>query len=111
MDIFFTSDRMERELTTDQQRVSTFGPAAAKKIRLRLSQLSAAPDLQTMRSLPGRCHELRGDRAGQMAVEVSGGLRLVFAPAHDPVPLKPDGGLDWTSTRAIRILEVTNYHD
>jgi len=31
---------------------------------------------------------------------------LFFEPANDPVPRKPDGGLDRTQVTVIRILEV-----
>ena len=36
--------------------------------------------------------------------------RLLFEPAHDPLPRKPDGGLDWAGVTAIRILGVEDYH-
>jgi len=35
---------------------------------------------------------------------------LVFEPATDPLPLTPDGALDWQCVTAIRILEVIDYH-
>lgn len=111
MEIFFSSRRLEDCLSHERDRVREYGAQEARKIALRLTQLRAAPNLETMRSLPGHCHELLGDREGQLAVTVHGGLRLVFAPDEDPPPTKPDGGLDWRTVTAIRILEVTNYHD
>lgn len=111
MEIHFANTRLEHDLSSQQQRVRAYGSAAATKILLRLSQLHAAPDLETARALPGRCHELYGDRKGQFAITVAGGLRLVFEPAEHPPPRKPDGGLDWRAVTMIRILEVTNYHD
>jgi len=56
-------------------------------------------------------HELKSDRRGQLAVDVSKNERLVFEPADDPPPTKPDGGLDWSQVTAVRILEVVDYHD
>ncbi|MGV8084049.1 MAG: type II toxin-antitoxin system RelE/ParE family toxin [Coriobacteriia bacterium] len=88
-----------------------YGPTVGRKLDLRLAQLLAAPSLDTMRRLPGRCHELQGDREGQLAIDLHGCLRLVFVPAADSPPVKPDGGLDWRTVTAIRILEVTDYHD
>lgn len=64
-----------------------------------------------MRGLPGRCHELDGDRAGELALGLLDGKRLIFEPDADPVPEKEDGGLDWLGVEAIRLLEITNYHD
>jgi proteic killer suppression protein len=46
-----------------------------------------------------------------LAVYLDGPWRLIFEPANDPVPKKPDGGLDWTQVTVIRILEVRDYHD
>lgn len=111
MEIFFSSKKLEDCLSRQPDRVRKYGRTAADKIGLRLTQLLAAPSLDTMRQLPGRCHELQGDREGQLAMTVHGGFRLVFVPAADSPPVKPDGGLDWRTVTAIRILEVTDYHD
>ncbi len=64
-----------------------------------------------MRALPqARCHELLGNRKGELAVDLKHPYRLIFEPANDPIPRKPDGGLDWTQVTAINILEVVDYH-
>jgi proteic killer suppression protein len=63
-----------------------------------------------MRGLPGRCHELTGDKPGQLALNVSGNYRLIFEPADASIERKPDGGLDWTKVTAVRILGVEDYH-
>jgi hypothetical protein len=70
----------------------------------------AAAALDEFRHLPGRCHELAGDRTGQLALVLPDGKRLIFEPAHNPAPLKEDGGLDWAAVRAVRILELADYH-
>jgi hypothetical protein len=59
-----------------------------------------------------RCHELRGNRAGELAVRLDKGYRIVFEVANDPIPVRPDGGLDWSHVTAVRILELAeDYHD
>jgi proteic killer suppression protein len=74
-------------------------------------ELRAADTLADISMLPpARCHGLSGDRAGQFAVDVQHPFRLIFEPAHDPVPRKKDGGIDHARVTAIRILEVTDYH-
>lgn len=110
MEVYFSTKKLANVLSSDKVRTRAFGTDAGTVLARRLSQLSAASELEMMRTLPGRCHELKGDRAGQIAVDVTKGLRLIFEPAHDPPPSKPDGGLDWTAVTAIRILEVTDYH-
>lgn len=64
-----------------------------------------------MRTLPGKCHELDGDRVGQLAMLLPDRKRLVIEPDADPIPKKDDGGLDWSRVDAIRIVEICDYHD
>jgi len=111
MDITFRSTKLEKQCTDTKRATKTWGPEQARKIRQRLDDLRAAPHLGDFRSLPGRCHELRGDRAGQLSLDLVHLDRLLFKPNHDPVPTKPDGGLDWDAVTAIDILEVVDTHD
>jgi plasmid maintenance system killer protein len=83
----------------------------AKLIRRRLDDLGAAQTLEVMRNLPGRCHELEGDRSGQLSIDLDGPYRLLFAPVDNPPPEKPDGGLDWRRVTAIILIEVVDTHD
>lgn len=83
----------------------------AKLIRRRLDDLRAAQSLEVMRNLPGRCHELKGDRSGQISIDLDGPYRLLFTQAHNPRPTKQDGGLDWTRVTAIILVGVVNTHE
>ena len=83
----------------------------AKLIRRRLDDLRAAKTLEIMRSLPGRCHELKGDRVGELSLDLDGPYRLLFRPSHNPVPAKPDGRLDWSLVAAIIVVGVVDTHD
>jgi plasmid maintenance system killer protein len=88
-----------------------FGERRAKALKKRLDDLDAAIALSDMRYLPGRCHELVGDRKGHLALDLDQPYRLIFEPADDPVPTREDGGLEWTQVRVIRILEIgVDYH-
>lgn len=86
------------------------GKREADVLFRRLGQLRAASELQVMRNLPGRCHELTGDKAGQLTVGLVHPMRLVFEPADEPRPYKPDGGLDWSKVTSIRILGIEDTH-
>ena len=110
MDVLFASDKLHRALSTQRVLQADWGQEGAKKITLRLQQLAAAPTLADMRNLPGRCHELTGDRAGQFAVDVHKGYRLVFRPTAEPPPRKPDGGIDWAQVDSITVDEIVDYH-
>ena len=59
---------------------------------------------------PERRHQLSGRRKEQFAVDLDRARRLVFKPAHDPIPYSDDGGIDLGRVTAITILEVVNYH-
>ncbi|OGQ80592.1 MAG: killer suppression protein [Deltaproteobacteria bacterium RIFOXYA12_FULL_58_15] len=110
MDIEYKTEQIKRDCNEDKRAKKRWGTKMAKWLRKRLDDLAAASDLNVMRTLPGRCHELKGDRTGQLGVDLVHPQRLVFEPSDNPPPVKPDGGLDWSGVRAIRILEVEDYH-
>lgn len=83
-----------------------------KKIRQRLDELDAAESLAVIGLLPGpHCEELKGGRAGELSVRAHDGMRIIFCPLHFPVPVKPDGGLDWSAVTSLNILSIEDYHD
>ena len=94
MEVDYATKKLATTLTQHQRRVREYGDLVSKKVHRRILELIAADTLEVMRNTPGRCHELRGDRAGQLAVNITGNLRLVFRPSDDPPPTKDDGGLD-----------------
>jgi len=77
----------------------------------RLSDLRAAATLEEMRNLPGRCHELAGDRAGQLGIDLAGGRRLVIAQAGGWPTEKAGGAHLWAEIDAVQVLEIVDYHD
>ena len=111
MDIVFRTKKLERQCCDGKEAVRVWGAEQAKRLRRRLDDLAAAPNLGVFRALPGRCHELKGDRVGQLSLDLVHPDRLVFRPAHNPTPEKPDGGLDWEAVTAVEILEVADTHD
>jgi proteic killer suppression protein len=46
----------------------------------------------------------------QFAVDISRNERLVFEVADDPIPRKPDGGIDLERVTEIRVLRIEDYH-
>ncbi|MEQ8190033.1 MAG: killer suppression protein [Candidatus Eremiobacterota bacterium] len=110
MDIIFEKDKLKEEYNNFKVLVKKYGDKRAKIIRQRLDDLSAAANLEVMRNLPGRCHELRGDRKWQLSMDAGHPYRLIFMPANEPVPVKSDGGLDWKQVTVIKILGVVDTH-
>jgi proteic killer suppression protein len=108
--ILFATAKLEKLGNDDSFARKQLGPDGCRKLRRRLDDLEAAASLEDFRHLPGRCHELKGDLAGLVALDLHQGWRLVVEPANDPVPVKPDAGLDWTRVTAIRVVAVEDYH-
>jgi len=111
MDILFQDQKLEKVCNNESLLVQKCGPKRAKLLRRRLDDLKAIDNLEVLRSLPQMsCHELKGNREGTLAVNLDHPYRLIFEPANDPIPKKPDGGLDWTCITVIRVLTVEDYH-
>lgn len=109
MEIRF-KDKTVRELCEKRvAAVKKMGDVAARKLRTRLEDLEAAGTVSEL--VAGRPHPLKGDRDGQFAVDLAGGWRLVFAPAHDPTPTRPDGSTDWAQVTIVCIEYIGDYHD
>ena len=82
-----------------------------RTILSRLSALSRADTLAMIpHTPPERLHLLTGRRQFQYAVDLAHPYRLIFSPAHTPIPLKEDGGIDLTRVTAITIITVIDYH-
>jgi proteic killer suppression protein len=111
MKIHYSSEKQEKLLNSSKELTKKFGSENAGKVRRRMDDLRAAQQLETMRMLPGRTHELHGGRAETFAIDLHKGWRMIFEPADDPPPRKPDGGLDWSQITEIRILELEDYHE
>lgn len=111
MIILFADSDFREECINDKLLKRRAGDLRAKKIRRRLDDLKAAPTLSAMKALPGRCHELKGNRHGQLSLDLDHPWRLIFVPADDPPALKEDGGMDWENIRAVMILGIEDTHD
>ncbi len=111
MDIIYQDRKMEKICSDQSLLIRKYGPKRAKLLRLRLGAFKTAENLEALRWLSQvRCHELVGVRAGTLAVDLDHPYRLIFEPANEPIPRKPDGGLDWTAVTTVMILAVEDYH-
>ena len=104
-------NRCKEECNNQRLLEKKHGKKRAKCIQRRLYDLRAAKVLEDMKGLPGRCHELRHNRSGQLSLDLDGLYRLIFETADEPIPIKPDGGVDWTKVTAIMILDIENTHE
>ena len=111
MQIVFQTPKLKKVFNERKSLDQTYGSDMANRISKHLVRLRDAANVEEFRTLPqGRCHELKGDRAGQLALDLVHPHRLIFEPANTPLPTKSDGGLDWQQVTSIRIIEVDDYH-
>jgi plasmid maintenance system killer protein len=88
------------------------GTVRARKIQQRIKDLRAAETLEDMRKLPGRCHELHGNWAGHLSLDLDHPYRLLFRPVDAPEPEPGSGGgLDWKQVRRVAIVEIVDTHE
>lgn len=113
MDVGFKSKRLRKQLSEARQLQKAHGERRARLLQRRLRALQAAQSLADFHppfSGPERCHELTGNRQGQLSMDLDHPYRLIFCPDHDPFPRMEDGGLNWACVTAIRILAVEDTH-
>ncbi len=111
VEIAFATKKLADACNQEKKGNQSWGVRNANRVRQRLAELRAASCLEEISHLPPpRRHPLHGDREGQFAVDLVHPFRLIFEPAHDPVPRKPDGGIDLAQVTSILVLEVEDYH-
>ena len=111
MEILYSSRKLKRTFMDASRLVRKYGKRQAKEIQNRISDIDSAKTLAEISPLPpARCHELVGNRAGQLSLDLKHPYRLIIEPANEPIPRKEDGGLDWSQVTEIRIIEVEDTH-
>jgi proteic killer suppression protein len=111
VDVFFEGRRLEHACSEVGEADRRWGLPCAGIVRRRLIQLSAAETLAVLETVrPMGFRPLAGPRDGQFAVDALPPMRLIFRPAHDPVPCLPDGDIDLAQVTAIRILAIAAHH-
>jgi len=105
----FQSQRMEKQCETDRSRSKAFGAQRAKLLKKRLSALVAASNLEELRNAPGRLHTLKGDRAGQLSLDLDGPYRLIFEPVASAA--LSESSTPWCQITHIRIISIEDTHD
>ena len=109
MEISFASPKLKALCEKHAEMQKALGGACARKLRSRLADLTAARNVGELTA--GRPHPLKGNRAGQFALDLEGGRRLVFEPADDPLPRHEDGAIDWSTVTKVQIVFIGDYHD
>ncbi len=75
IDIDFASKKLQKQFNEEKVMLKTFGQQRAKRIKVVMTALRAAPNLGAFApaySLPHRCHELTGKRNGTLSLDLDG---------------------------------------
>lgn len=98
MEIRFKTNPLQKCYERSQFAVRKFGDEVARRYVQRINIIQQANDIDELMRLPGlRCHTLKGDRAGQFAVKLTGFYRLIFT-------------LEGDSLTIVRIEEVSKHY-
>ncbi len=111
MNISFNTKKLAKIFNSRREIIKEYGEVRGKAIIGRMGVLLAANCLEDVPPVPPpRRHELRENRKGQFAVDITKNYRLVFVPNNDPLPQNKDGGLDLKKITDVKILGVEDYH-
>lgn len=98
MEVTYKSTRLEKLCTNAYAAEKKYGIQMAEKIKLRIDQISATLSVEMMLQFKvGRCHQLKGDRKDQFAVDLVHPYRLIFEKLGDDIQIA-------------NIMEIVDYH-
>lgn len=84
MIVKFRTKKLEKCFLQSKQAHREFGDQVGRKYTQRISIIKSINSLDELKRLPGlRCHPLKGDRAGQYAINLTGFFRLIFTVEGD----------------------------
>ena len=102
---------MQKLCSLSREALRHLGAKRARRLQQRMMELKAAISLDDISRLPpARCHELAGNRKGQLSVDLEHPYRLLFIPTNNPLPETTNGGLDWTEVTEIKIIKIIDTH-
>jgi proteic killer suppression protein len=110
LNITFDDRKLEKYANDDREANKKLGARRAELYKKRLDDLKAADNLEDVRYLPGKYHELVGNRKGQWACDLDQPYRLIFIPHEHPIPTNEDGQYIWSEIIGVEVIEIENYH-
>ncbi len=110
MQVNYRTTKLGKVLNSRKLLEKNYGLINAKKIMLRLTDMKSINNLQTLMTLPGRYHQLKGNRKGEFACDLEHPFRLIFKPDNNPLPVDEDDNLLLSKVTIIEIEEIVDYH-
>lgn len=97
--IKFKSNKLKKQYEVSANAISAYGKDVGELYITRIDIIKSSnniDDLKAIRVL--RCHQLKGDRKGEWAINLTGRYRLIFTLHGDNLEI-------------VRIEEVSNHYD
>lgn len=110
MDIIFANKNLEKWANSHTLATKKLGTERANKYHQRLDDMRDVESFNDLQYLPGRYHNLSGNRNGQWACDLDHPYRLIFEPGENPVPVNEHGTPILTEIRIVEIIEIVDYH-
>jgi proteic killer suppression protein len=112
MRITFKTRKLQKICSIKVESQKHLGTKCGRKLQQRLMELKAAQSLADISRLPpARCHELSGNRDGQLSVDLEHPYRLLFIVANNPYPERKSGGLEWEGVTEVEVIEIADTHE
>ncbi|MEX2106768.1 MAG: hypothetical protein WD810_07705 [Solirubrobacterales bacterium] len=111
IEIYWQDSKLQKLCSTARRGQKRWGADGWKILSRRLAVIEAAPSLASLDNAPGSCHALTADRAGEFAIALWRGYRLIFRPLPDPPPVDDGGSLIRSQITQVLIKEVVDYHE
>jgi proteic killer suppression protein len=107
MKIIFGNRKLWQFATDQRLCEKELGALRSKIYLLRLQQLHDACSLMDLENLPGKFHELKGNRQGQWSCNLDQPYRLIFELKSTENRLVHKSG---SQQPIVTIIEIVNYH-
>ena len=108
MELSYKNNKLKKSLTTDKGIAKGYG-TIAKKVKLRITQLINADNLEVISTLQVlRLHQHIGKGKGTWSIDIQENWRILFEINQDPIPTLEDGGID---LKAITIISIESVED
>jgi proteic killer suppression protein len=84
VEVAFRTRKLQRQYERLADATRAYGSEVGRKYIVRINLMKQARDIEELRKLPAlHCHPLKGDRAGQWTVSLTGFHRLIFTLEGD----------------------------
>ncbi len=97
MEVRYATRDLERVCTDARRMQTALGANLAKKLKLRIAELTYVEGMADLLEGPGRWEELKADRAGQWSARLTGNWRLI---------IQSEEGDEVT----VLVVEIIDYH-